>query len=200
MPVPRGAGKLAAALDRFQVDPRGQVAADLGCSVGGFTGELLRRGAQRVYAVDTGHGMLAQELRQDPRVVVLERTNALHLELPEPVSLVVVDVSWTPQRRILPAAWRLLAGGGDVITLIKPQYEAPRGATRRGVLDEAQAAEVMEDICRRLEVMGYPVLDRLLSPVPGASGNREYLLWLQRGRVTHPGAGPPAPPGSSRTG
>jgi 23S rRNA (cytidine1920-2'-O)/16S rRNA (cytidine1409-2'-O)-methyltransferase len=199
MPAPRGAGKLAAALDWFQVDPRDRIAADLGCSVGGFTGEMLRRGARRVYAVDTGHGMLAQELRLDPRVVVRERTNALHLELPEPVSLVVIDVSWTPQRRILPAAWRLLAGGGDILTLVKPQYEAPRGATRRGVLPEARAAEVLEDVCSRLEVLGFPVQDRFLSPVPGASGNREYFLWLRRS-LSPRGGGPPAPPGSSRSG
>lgn len=121
--VSRAGEKLAAALDRFGVDVTGMVCADLGCNVGGFTDCLLQRGAERVYAVDTGYGALAWKLRQDERVVVMERTNALHLDPPEEgVGLVTVDLSWTPQRYGVPAAlrWR----PGRVITLIKPHYEA----------------------------------------------------------------------------
>ena len=110
--VSRGGLKLAAALEAFGVSPAGWVCADLGSNVGGFVDCLLRHGAERVYALDTGYGVLAYRLRRDPRVVVRERTNALHAVLPEPVDLVTIDVGWTPQEYILPAAVRMLHRGG----------------------------------------------------------------------------------------
>lgn len=141
--VSRGGEKLAAALDGFNVDVTGRVCADLGSHVGGFVDCLLQRGAAKVYAVDTCYGTLAWKLRRDPRVVVRERTNAMHVTLPEQVDLVTVDVAWTPQARILPNAARLVLPTGTVVTLIKPHYEASRaGSARRNrepnSADEAQ--------------------------------------------------------------
>ncbi|HUU82020.1 MAG TPA: SAM-dependent methyltransferase, partial [Phycisphaerae bacterium] len=132
----RGGTKLEAALDRFDVDPTGLVCADLGCSVGGFVDCLLRRGAAKVYAVDTAYGQLAYRLRRDERVVVMERVNAMHAELPERVPLITIDVGWTRQHLILPAARTMLAEGGRIITLIKPHYEAEKRLLRGGVLPD----------------------------------------------------------------
>lgn len=134
--VSRAGQKLDHALTTFALDVAGFVCADLGCNVGGFTDCLLRRGASRVYAVDTGYGVLDYRLRKDPRVVVMERTNALHLHLPQPVQLVCIDVAWTRQHHILPAARQLLPPfeQGQIISLIKPHYEADARLLRGGVL------------------------------------------------------------------
>src|SRR5271170_5067789 len=121
--VSRAGQKLDHALTVWAIDVRQRVCADLGCSTGGFVDCLLQRGAIRVYAVDTGYGVLDWKLRQDRRVVVMERTNAMHVTLPEQISLVTVDVGWTRQRHILPAARRLVAAKGDVVSLVKPHYE-----------------------------------------------------------------------------
>src|SRR4051812_44384353 len=118
--VSRAGLKLDHALAHFGIDVAGLVCADLGCNAGGFTDCLLQRGAAKVYAVDTGYGMLDYKLRKDPRVVVMERTNAMHAELPETVDLVVIDVAWTKQRHILPAARRMVKPQGAVVTLVKP--------------------------------------------------------------------------------
>ena len=142
--VSRGGLKLAAAIDHFGLDVTGYVCADLGCSVGGFTDVLLQRGAAKVHAVDTAYGQLAWKLRNDPRVVVMERQNALHAEAQPQCDLVVVDLGWTKQDRAVPAAARWLKpDGGAILTLIKPHYEAAAtgGGRVRGrhVLDEAEA-------------------------------------------------------------
>ena len=123
--VSRGGEKLDAALRHFAVDVAACVCADLGSHVGGFVDCLLRRGAVRVYSVDTAYGILAWKLRKDPRVTVLERTNAMHLTLPETIELITVDVGWTPQSKILPNVAPMLASDARVITLVKPHYEAP---------------------------------------------------------------------------
>jgi 23S rRNA (cytidine1920-2'-O)/16S rRNA (cytidine1409-2'-O)-methyltransferase len=125
--VSRAGLKLDHALEVFGMAVAGLICADLGCNAGGFTDCLLQRGATRVYAVDTGYGALEWKLRKDPRVVVMERTNAMHVVLPEKVAFICIDVAWTKQRNILPAAVKLLAEGGEIVTLIKPHYEAPRG-------------------------------------------------------------------------
>lgn len=122
--VSRGGEKLAAALDHFGIDISGRVCADLGSHIGGFVDCLLQRGAAKVYSVDTCYGTLAWKLRRDPRVVVLERTNAMHVSLPESVDLATIDVGWTPQAKILPNVASLLRPHGRVVTLVKPQYEA----------------------------------------------------------------------------
>src|SRR3989344_6816827 len=123
MYVSRAGEKLAFALDYWHIDVTGLVCADLGCSTGGFTDCLLQHSAAKVYAVDTGYGVLDYKLRKDPRVVALERTNALHVKLPERVDLVTIDVGWTPQKLILPRALELLKPGGKIISLVKPHYE-----------------------------------------------------------------------------
>lgn len=181
--VSRGGLKLEAALDRFGVRPAGRSCADLGASTGGFTDCLLQRGAVRVYAVDVGYGQLAWTLRQDPRVVVMERTNARSLRaLPEPVDLVVGDLSFISLRLILPAVSALLPQG-EAVVLVKPQFEVGRGQVGRGglVRDEAARRSALAEVQAAAEAEGFVVRGSSESPVPGAkSGNREWLLWLGR--------------------
>ncbi|MCB9849101.1 MAG: methyltransferase domain-containing protein [Phycisphaerales bacterium] len=173
--VSRGGEKLSAALDAFVVDPTGWVCADLGCNVGGFTDCLLQRGARKVYAIDTGYGALAWRLRKDERVVVMERTNALHVELPEPVDLVTIDVAWTRQHLILPVALRLLSPGGHIISLIKPHYEAERSDLRSGVLPAEKLNAVLDIVRDRVGAAGLQYAEIMESPIQGRKGNRELL-------------------------
>jgi 23S rRNA (cytidine1920-2'-O)/16S rRNA (cytidine1409-2'-O)-methyltransferase len=174
----RGGEKLAFALRAFDLSPRGLVACDLGSQIGGFVDCLLRHGARQVYAVDTAYGVLAWELRNDPRVVVMERTNALHVVLPERVDLVTIDVGWTRQALILPHALELLAQGGHVISLLKPQYEAVAKERRKGVVRSECWQEVVRRTFAELERLSLPLraLAPLPSPTPG--GNREVFLLL----------------------
>ncbi len=183
--VSRGGHKLAAGLDAFGIDPAGLICADLGASTGGFTDVLLQRGAARVYAVDVGYGQLHWRLRTDPRVVVMERTNARYLEsLPEPVHLIVIDASFISLRLILPAARRLLAPGGQIIALIKPQFEAGRARVGKGgvVRDARVHRQVLREMVDWAAVHGYGPRGLIPSPILGPKGNREFLLWLQPGR------------------
>lgn len=176
--VSRGGDKLAFALDHFRVNCKGQTCADLGSNVGGFVDCLLQRGARRVYAVDTGYGALAWTLRNDERVVVMERTNALHVELPEPVAMVTIDVAWTRQHLILPRAVRLLAGDGTILTLIKPHYESPVERLRGGVLPDDRIDETLAEITGRLKSVGLQLDGVVESPLRGQAGNRELWGWL----------------------
>ena len=178
----RGGGKLDAALDAFGLDVRGLTCADFGCNVGGFTDCLLLRGAAKVYAIDTGRGELAWKLRRDARVVVMERTNALHVELPEPADLVTIDVAWTPQERAIPAALRLLRPGGNVVSLLKPHYELAKLAGRKCFegLSDQEADDVCRTVCRRLAESGWDVRAAMRSVIRGKGGTLEYLLWLSR--------------------
>ncbi len=178
--VSRAGLKLQGALDALRVDPAGQTCADLGSNVGGFVDCLLRYGATRVYAVDTGYGTLAWTLRRDPRVVVMERTNAMHVTLPEPVDLVTIDVGWTRQHHILPAAARLIRPGGQVLTLVKPHYEAPKDLLEKGVLPAERLNPVVEQVRRQVLEMGWTIAGECPSPVPGQKGNREVWLLLTR--------------------
>ena len=177
----RGALKLGPALDRFDVDPEGRVCADIGASTGGFTDVLLRRGAARVYAVDVGRGLLNWRLRQDPRVVVIERTNARDLEaFPEPVSLVVIDVSFIGLEKVLPAV-RRAASEAEVVALFKPQFEVGRAEVGKGGIVRDQAAvERARNAFRESSVAGgYLVEGEALSEVAGAEGNREIFFHLR---------------------
>jgi 23S rRNA (cytidine1920-2'-O)/16S rRNA (cytidine1409-2'-O)-methyltransferase len=180
--VSRGGLKLEAALDRWRIDPAGRVCVDLGASTGGFTDCLLQRGAARVYAVDVGYGQLAWKLRQDPRVVVMERTNARHLEaLPEPSGLVVGDLSFISLTLILPTVRRLLAPGGEAALLVKPQFEVgPRNVGKGGLVKDADAiAAALAAVEEAARGAGFGVRGTMESPVPGAkAGNREWLLHL----------------------
>ena len=175
----RAGEKLAAALDRFALDPAGWICADLGSNVGGFVDCLLQRGAERVYAVDTAYGELAWKLRKHPRVVVRERTNALHVTLPEEVQLVTIDVGWTRQRHILPSAVKLLGPGGRILSLVKPHYEAPPAWLRRGVLPDEKVAVVVDTVAASLKGLGVELLDQAASPLPGRAGNREVWFSLR---------------------
>ena len=177
----RGALKLAPALDRFGVDPRERICADIGASTGGFTDVLLRRGAAKVYAVDVGRGLLHWRLRQDPRVVVIERANARNLEsFPEPVTLVVIDVSFISLDKVLPAV-RRAAPDAEVVALFKPQFEVGRAEVGKGgIVRSPEAIDAalsrFRESCRAI---GYAVKAEAPSEVTGAEGNREIFVQLR---------------------
>ncbi len=177
--VSRAGHKLEHALSAFAIDVGGKVCADLGCNVGGFVDCLLQRGATKVYAIDTGYGVVDWKLRKDPRVVVMERTNAMHVTLPEPADVLTIDVAWTRQRNILPSARRLLRPDGLAVTLIKPHYESPPPLLRKGILPpeslDTVLAAVREDIARS----GFELVQTVTSPIKGAKGNVEVLAWLR---------------------
>ena len=185
--VSRGGHKLAAALDAFGIDPTGLVCLDVGASTGGFTDVLLQRGARRVYALDVGRGQLAEPLRQDERVVSMERTNARTLgpeTLPEPVDLAAIDVSFISLSLVLgPVASTLRSGpGGPIFALVKPQFEAGRGRTDHGVVrDPAVHLEVLERVVAAAAELGLGARDVIASPLLGPEGNREFLVHLQPG-------------------
>jgi 23S rRNA (cytidine1920-2'-O)/16S rRNA (cytidine1409-2'-O)-methyltransferase len=184
--VSRGGHKLAAAVDAFGIDPRGRICLDVGASTGGFTDVLLQRGAARVYALDVGRGQLSERLRGDPRVVSMERTNARTLgpaALPEPVDLAVVDVSFISLGLVLgPVASCFGASGGDLVVLIKPQFEAGRDLVPGGVVrDPAVHLDVLRAVVDRASTLGLEPLDATPSPITGPEGNREFLLHLRVG-------------------
>ena len=187
--VSRGGEKLDAALSAFAIDVAGRVCLDVGASTGGFTDALLRRGAARVYALDVGRGQLAESLRGDPRVVSMERTHAARLEpssgehvaLPEPVSLAVIDVSFISLTRVLRGVVAALAADGEIVALVKPQFEAAPADVPRGVVRDAAiqrgAVDRVADFARSL---GLHVRGEIESPLLGPKGNREFLLHLAR--------------------
>lgn len=183
--VSRGGVKLAGALDAFQLDPTGWVAADFGASTGGFTDCLLQRGAQRVYAIDVGYGQLHERLRRDPRVVSMERTNARHLtaeSLPEPMDLVVIDASFISALKLLPAARQVLRPDGQIVVMVKPQFEVGRDKLKRGVVrDPSARAEAIDAVARGAADLGLRELARCDSVLPGPDGNLEAFLWLAAG-------------------
>jgi len=180
--VSRGGVKLAHALDTLHVPIDGRTALDVGASTGGFCDVLLRRGARRVYAVDVGYGQLDLRLRDDPRLVLLERTNARHLStdhVPEPVNLCTVDVSFISLRLILPTIVRLLAPTGDLLALVKPQFEAGRGEAPGGVVrDEARRRAIVEALADFARTIRLESRGRVDSPIRGPKGNLETFLWL----------------------
>jgi 23S rRNA (cytidine1920-2'-O)/16S rRNA (cytidine1409-2'-O)-methyltransferase len=181
--VSRGGEKLAAGLDAFAIDPRGRTCLDVGASTGGFTDVLLQRGAARVIAVDVGYGQLAWSIRQDPRVIVLERVNIRHLDrLPVPADLAVIDVSFISLRLVLPRVRELLSPPGDVVALVKPQFEVGKGSVGKGgvVRDPEQHRQVVSALSQFVGEIGYTVAGELISPIVGAKGNREFLLSLKR--------------------
>ncbi len=184
--VGRGAHKLIAGLDAFEINPAGRICLDVGASTGGFTDVLLRRDAARVYAVDVGYGQLDLRLRADPRVVVLERTNARHLtdaQVPEPIGLVVCDASFISLRTILPAPLALTAPEAALVALIKPQFEVGKGRVGKGgvVRDPALHQEVCAEVEAWLAAIpGWRVLGIEPSPLLGPAGNREFLIGARR--------------------
>ncbi len=194
----RGGLKLAHALAVFRVDPRGVTAVDLGASTGGFTDCLLQAGAARVYAVDVGHGQLAWRLRTDPRVVVLEGTNARYLTAAQVgggSDLVTVDLSFISLRLVWEAIARVLKPGGDAIALIKPQFEAGRAQVGRGgvVRDPAVHEAVLREVLAAADRAGLSPIGLTPSPVTGPAGNIEYLAHLRRRDRSGPAGALPAP-------
>ena len=181
--VGRGGVKLAHALDAFGVGVAGREALDIGASTGGFTDVLLKRGAGRVVALDVGHGQFDWTLRRDPRVVVMEGFNARRLtpgDLPGPVDIVVVDVSFISLRQILPVVPPLLRPGADVIALVKPQFEAGRAEARKGVVrDPDTQGRVLEEVAAAAAAIGLTRVGSVPSPITGAKGNQEFFLHLR---------------------
>ncbi len=175
----RAGDKLANALTQFHVDVAGLVCADFGSNAGGFVDCLLQAGAQKVYAVETGYGVLDWKLRTDERVVVLERTNAMHVALPERVELITIDTSWTKLGTILPNALTNLQPDGHLLALVKPHYEADPSLLRKGKLPEEFVPGVLERVKADLRALGVEILGEVESPILGGKGkNREFLLYL----------------------
>jgi len=183
--VGRGGHKLAAALDAFDIDPAGTVALDVGASTGGFTDVLLQRGARHVYALDVGRGQLAESLRRDARVTSMERTNARTLtadSLPENADLAVIDVSFISLDKVLQPVASALTPKAHIVALVKPQFEAGKGSTDRGVVrDPAIHREVLERVTAHARSLGLGTRDVIASPIKGQDGNREFLIHLAHG-------------------
>ena len=187
--VGRGGVKLAHALDTFAIDVTGRLGLDVGASTGGFTDVLLRRGAARVVALDVGHGQLDWKIRNDPRVVVLERINARTVtadQLPADArsfGIATMDVSFISARQVLPAIVPLLDRGADVVVLVKPQFEAGRAEVGKGglVRDPLVHARVVDEVAAAASALGLTRLALADSPITGSEGNREFLLHLRHG-------------------
>jgi 23S rRNA (cytidine1920-2'-O)/16S rRNA (cytidine1409-2'-O)-methyltransferase len=181
--VSRGGEKLAGALDHFQVTPEGKVALDVGASTGGFTHVLLSRGARRVYAVDVGYGQLDATLRRDPRVVVLERVNIRHLPketIPELIDLATLDLSFISLTLVLPKILEFLRPGGEIMAMVKPQFEVGKGQVGKGgvVRDPRLQQEAVQRVAAAATVLGLSVGPAFPSPLKGPKGNQEYFLHL----------------------
>lgn len=184
--VSRGGLKLAAALDHFAVQPAERTCLDIGASTGGFTDCLLQRGARRVYAVDVGYNQLAWQLRDDPRVVVIERENIRTLDaarVPEPVSLTVIDVSFISLALVIPHAVRFMAPGAELVALVKPQFEVGKGEVGKGgiVRDVSARTRALESVTRMISESGFRPTGTIDSPILGAKGNHEFLLHARFG-------------------
>ncbi len=183
--VSRGGVKLAGALDAFGYEPSGKVVADFGASTGGFTDCLLQRGAARVFAIDVGYGQLHHKLRKDERVVVMERCNARHLkqaDLPEPVDLVVIDASFIGLEKLLPAARALLRTDGEVLGLVKPQFQVGHGKVGKGgvVRDPEHRREAIVSLVADAEQLGFKLVAEADSVITGPKGNQETFIRLRR--------------------
>jgi 23S rRNA (cytidine1920-2'-O)/16S rRNA (cytidine1409-2'-O)-methyltransferase len=183
--VSRGGLKLAHALDTFNIDVSGLVALDVGISTGGFTDCLIQRGVKRIYGVDVGYGQIDYKLRQDERLVIIERTNVRNLtktQVPEQIDLAVIDVSFISLKLVIPKVLEFLKPGGAIVALVKPQFEVGKGKVGKGgvVRDEALREEVVSEIQKFCEDIGLTCLGKTKSPQPGAKGNVEYFLYLLR--------------------
>jgi len=183
--VSRGGNKLAVALDNFRLDVGDKTCADLGSHVGGFVDCLLRRGARLIFSIDTAYGVLAWKLRKDPRVTVIERTNAMHVTLPQTVDIVTIDLGWTRQSRILPNVARLITPAAHVVTLVKPHYEAQREQLTGGILPDGAVEGVVSRVLQEASTTGWTVEATTESPIRGHGGNREVFALLRRSETTH---------------
>jgi len=182
--VGRGGLKLEGALEVFDIQVKGVICADVGASTGGFTDYLLQNGAERVYAIDVGHGIIDYRLRIDDRVILMEKTNARYIDqLDEPVELVVIDVSFISLKLILPQVKQWLTNQANVVALVKPQFEAGRDDIGKGgiVRDSDVRRRVLLDIPQFAIEVGFNIVDIISSPITGQKGNVEYLMWLSWG-------------------
>lgn len=178
--VSRGGEKLQAAIENWKLKPNNLTCLDVGSSTGGFVDCLLQNGAKKVYAVDTAYGELAWKLRNDPRVVVMERTNILHLEsLPEQMDLVTIDAGWTKLELILPKVKNFLKPKGKIIALLKPQYETDQKVLIKGVVPKDLVEQVKDEVIGQIKSLGFKVVDQMESPILGGGGNQEFLLYLR---------------------
>ena len=174
--VSKGGIKLQEALDKFKVDVNGKVALDVGSSTGGFVDCLLKNGALKIYSVDTSYGELAWKLRNNDKVVVMERTNILHLDsLPEQVDLITIDAGWTKLELVLPVVKKFLKDNGTIIALLKPQYETDKSNLKKGIVKKEAVEGVRKKVVQNLENSGFKVKDCIQSPIKGGGGNMEYL-------------------------
>ncbi len=192
--VSRAGAKLQHALTSFDFDPSQKICADLGCSTGGFTDCLLQNGAAHVFSVDTGYGVLEWKLRNDPRTTVMERTNALHAEFPEPLDLVVIDAGWTLQKKIIPKALEYLKPEGHIITLVKPHYEAGHRSLKRTnnsrlskKIPDEELPKILDRVLAEIaeitppEGTQFQIIDTIASPVTGSKGgNTEFLTLIHK--------------------
>lgn len=183
--VSRGGIKLGSALKEFNIDPSGKIAMDVGASTGGFTQCLLQHGAKRVYAIDVGYGIIAQELRQDKRVVLHERTNIRYLKreaIPDVIDIATIDVSFISLKVVIPKVKEFLKPGGEIIALIKPQFEVGRKEVEKGgiIKDEKKHKRVIEEISRFSEETSLRPLKVIESPITGKDGNKEFFIHLKR--------------------
>ncbi len=177
--VSRGGEKLQAAIGTWNLELGNLVVLDVGSSTGGFVDCLLQNGAAKVYALDTAYGELAWKLRNDPRVVVMERTNILHLQtLPEQVDLITIDAGWTRLELVLPVVQKFLKQGGTIIALLKPHYEGGQKNLVKGVVPEELVEEIKDRTVKNIENVGFKVEDVIDSPILGGGGNKEFLLKL----------------------
>jgi len=178
--VSRGGFKLQKAISHFNIQLEGKIGVDLGSNVGGFVDCQLQSGAKKVYSIDTSYGTLAWKLRQDQRVEVVERCNAMHWQPDETVDFVSIDVGWTPQKKILPVVWAYLKEGAEIASLIKPQYESSDEERVKGRVKPECLETVLNRCLQELEEMGFNNQQVTESPIPGGKGNIEYLIYLKK--------------------
>ena len=180
--VSRGGIKLQAALDNFQIEVKDKIVLDVGSSTGGFVDCLLQNSAQKVYALDTAYGELAWKLRNDPRVIVIERTNILHLKsLPgsDPmVDLITIDAGWTRLELILPIVKNFLKPDGKIIALLKPHYQADKKILKKGVVPENLVEGIKNEVSKKIRGLGFKIEKEMESPILGGAGNKEFLLLI----------------------
>jgi len=178
--VSRAHDKLEFALDNFDISVENSVCIDFGCSTGGFVECMLNRGAKKVYAIDTAYGELAWKLRNNERVVVMERTNALYAEIPELVDFISIDVGWTRQKLIIPIALKFIKSDGDIVSLIKPHYECDKSKLINGKVKDDEVQGVIDETLKDISEFKIKTKGIIESPVAGKKGkNKEFLLWAQ---------------------
>jgi 23S rRNA (cytidine1920-2'-O)/16S rRNA (cytidine1409-2'-O)-methyltransferase len=178
--VSRAGEKLEFAIKHFNTNTFDTICADFGCSTGGFTDCLLQSGAKKVYSIDTAYGELDWKIRNNENVIVMERTNAMYVDLPEKMDLITIDVSWTKQEKILPSAFKNLKTDGNIISLIKPHYEAPKSYLRKGKLPDEYMEQVLGMVKDNIKNVGGTVNQMVESPILGEKGkNKEYLALIK---------------------